>query len=115
MSEQLCICGHLYELHHAESYETVTGAIRWISPCDDCDCCKFRDSLRWPDSKGNWWCDKFDIPLKVSRDVHGFIVGEHDTWFRQKEFESLLCGPARFTKLLEQNPFAAPPTQSEKQ
>jgi hypothetical protein len=104
MSNQLCVCGHLYDDHLEGSN---------VCEHDNCPCIERRLCLPWPDSTGNWWCDKFDIPLKVSSDVHGFIVGEHDTWFRQKEFESLLCGPARFTKLLEQNPFAALPTESE--
>lgn len=109
--EPKCICGHPRKEHLACVSTQAGEVVQYYGEClnETCDCEYGRPSLPWPDSEGAWWCDKFDIPLKVSRDVHGFIVGEQSTWFRRKEFERLLCGPARFTKLLERNPCESTP------
>lgn len=99
MSEQeTCVCGKSKSYHE-----------NWPRDCGPCPCV-YRPVLDWPDSEGNWWCDKFTVPAKVSYVRGVLLVGGWQSWYDRREFESLI-GPAAFVKLAEACPFTRKETQ----
>lgn len=107
MSEQLCVCGHENGEHRMRETGTVefeTHRPHLAHRCH-CGCGDYRGCLPWPDSEGWWWCDDIAGPIMATKDVHGQSVFIDNEWLRPRDFERWNNGPARFTKLLENNPF----------
>lgn len=102
MTEAICVCGHTSKEHGALSRQCY-GA-------DGCFCPAFRPCLPWPDSEGEWRIETkakivgtlcYARPHRESFEI--LFFGRLYVWNRD-EFEEH-HGPARFTKLLEKNPF----------
>lgn len=127
MSECVCICGHPKSEHKRESGCVFGWGI--TDARGECNCQQFRPVLDWPDAEGWWWChsevlqticyaNAIDEPEAVRDlaphakigDVVILVAGIHgltDERETKEQFNRELgYGPAKFTKLLETNPFA---------
>jgi hypothetical protein len=101
MSEQieLCVCGHPEESHQYDGRNEFG-----CEECGHAKCDEFRASLPWPTSEGVWWCDVAGL-VEAKRTPSGqlWLDAYGDEGF-DGEFQQEY-GPARFTKLLEPNPY----------
>lgn len=103
-SDAVCVCGHAKAEHDPQD-----RGVGCLGEHCHCRCTQFQESLPWPNEEGNWWCS---LPMLSDRTIHAaehegeFMIGYEGTfdWCPRKDFETLL-GPARFTRVLEQNPF----------
>ena len=107
-----CVCGHDH------IYVSEVMGPRLISRCPEkCGCHAFRPVLDWPDSEGYWWFAAYDPQLGIVDCVpfsqHGEIVSQWcvvydgETYHRE-DFEAQHC-EAKFTRVLEPNPFPESP------
>lgn len=107
-----CACGHPKESH---GEYTFNGAYR--CRCFDCPVSEsgeeyhsFRPELPWPDSEGLWWCSNPHEPeaivvyAKLRRGE--FTIFPLYDEYAYSESSKQQYQTARFTKLLEKNPFA---------
>lgn len=111
---ELCVCGH-EKVCHTEPE----------SKCDCdyslglCECRDYRPVLDWPDSEGWWWCSWFTTDHKAEIELVEAWKCRYDSGmcFYSDFYEETVSqedygrkdtsdGPARFTKLVETNPFA---------
>lgn len=100
---ELCVCGH-EKVCHTEPE----------SKCDCdyslglCECRDYRPVLDWPDSEGNYWVPDLDWPLVAYVvSTRGLVLRRSGQLWScdEREIYERTYGPARFTKLVETNPF----------
>lgn len=120
MSDELCACGHLATEHFAFQFNG-RPMIRCMK-CEDDErrYHAFCPSVPWPTSQGWWWM-KSSCPLESDWLVYAMqsnrafeiLIAGTDAFFPQQDFEQrhrwCADGPARFTKLLERNPYESTP------
>lgn len=111
MAEQVCVCGHP-KAEHSDCHTSYLGRPLCRHRHDnDCACAQtgFRPALPWPDAEGEWWLASThtsELVFAVKRRAKPFDIlvwkrrGGGPYW--EGSFEN-----ARFTKLLEPNPFPA--------
>lgn len=108
--KQICVCGHP-EINHPRDADCNGACFLCDTPSSDI-CEVFRPILDWPDSEGWWWMladarsSAIVVKVAISRGEHVMFWGHVELTEQQ-----WACAnpPARFTKLLEQNPFPEPP------
>ncbi len=97
-----CVCGCTWEQHQQREYYSP-GDYNDIVQCDAHGCTKHRLALDWPDSEGWWWSDIFGlVEAKKMLSYEGYRL---DGYGEDGLREFTTKGRARFTKLLEPNPF----------
>ena len=115
MSDAICVCGHGVS-GHTRMHGKDRGCAALIDIPGgqvECQCCRCRECLPWPDAPGAWWCSDEDAAIvkaevfsvRGSGDKEFCLWHDGHMWHREEfveEYES-----ARFTKLLEPNPFGA--------
>lgn len=96
----VCVCGHSKSYHE-----------NWPRDCGSCPCA-YRPVLDWPDSEGWWWMHTTEAGSQLA--LAAFVVKRQAICIAivgvpQLDYteQSDAAGPARFTKLLEPNPFPA--------
>jgi hypothetical protein len=112
MATEICVCGHSIGDH-----TTVTrardGKFLFHGMCrhwDKCRCGRCKYTPPWPNSVGDWWCDKPKckvecVPFAIrGNTIEEFCVAFNGVVYHDDDWRDSY-GPARFTKVLEQNPF----------
>jgi hypothetical protein len=111
MSDIVCVCGCTEQQHHVlheHSHYPESRTVDQWEACEAHGCMSCRPVLPWPDADGLWWCDGKgcgDIVQVAAIDTGVMVRRFADArWTYRGDFERWY-GPARFTKLLEPNPF----------
>lgn len=118
--DAVCVCGHP-KSEHARGFcnhkEPLPDCGDWFRDNSvQCSCQIFRAELPWPDSEGWWWCWTSAGVVDWHEMVRSFgfawregvlveccvYLGGYN--YHRDDFDRHF-GPARFTKLREQNPF----------
>lgn len=105
-----CVCGHPRSEHtgmsgpqrYCKHYYGDCG----VSMC--CQCQDFRAVLPWPDAEGFWWMltpHREATIAEFTCDGELWLIGGDYTFSSSEQLARNSSGPARFTKLLEPNPF----------
>lgn len=112
MSAKLCVCGCNEDEHHAiheESHYPESRTVETWQACEKHGCSNFRPVLDWPDAEGWWWCAGDDFAARLvlaGQDFHNQrYVSMHGGAHTKTQFEAYFGVTARFTRLLEPNPF----------
>lgn len=115
MSEASCVCGHVKE-DHTEITDCDAEISRdWCRVHINgkrCECEVYRPVPPWPDAEGLWhWEHELGKELILASEF-GTEVGGYEMCLLRHGFEkretketAKRFGPARFTRLLEPNPF----------
>lgn len=110
-----CVCGHLDEDHRLV-IRKKDGKILGRGFCSKCKegCYLYLESLDWPNSNGYWWNSQIPNGLFECSVLDGicklWIINKFMT---QSEYEETY-GRAKWTKLLETNPFFHKGTNARK-
>lgn len=97
-----CVCGHDH------IYVSEVMGPRLISRCPEkCGCHEYRPELDWPNEACWYWSDVFGlVESKALPNGDGFYL---DGYGEDGLREYTTKGPAKFTKLLENNPYKESP------
>lgn len=103
MSAELCVCGKK-KSEHGFTQDVTKTECTWEGDCEE-----YRPVLDWPDAEGWWWCAGDDFAARLvlaGQDFHNQrYVSMHGGAHTKTQFEAYFGVTARFTRLLEPNPF----------
>lgn len=114
-TKPVCVCGCTKEQHefeHEESHYPESRTVDYWQACEAHNCGRFRASLPWPDDDGWWWCSRpyiGDALVFAHVFANGIVVSSYGEVNDEHRWEKH-HGPARFTKLLETNPYTKEPS-----